>query len=100
MIKRVIIEGYKSFRKLSLELKPLTVSFGPNASGKSNFLDALYLISRAATRQNLSQAFEGHRGLPLESFNYADKGYEANLKKTNIWFTFEIDVMLSDSLVR
>jgi predicted ATPase len=80
-------------------LKPLTVIFGPNASGKSNFLDALYLISRAATKKNLNEAFEGHRGLPLESFYYGDKGYEEILKKSNIGFTFEIDVILSDSVI-
>jgi len=99
MIKRVTIKGYKSFRKLSLDLKPLTVIFGPNASGKSNFLDALYLISRAVTKRNLSEAFEGHRGLPLESFYYGDKGYEELLGKSNIGFTFEIDVILSPSVV-
>lgn len=99
MIKRVTIKGYKSFKKLSLDLKPLTVIFGPNASGKSNFLDALYLISRAVTKRNLSEAFEGHRGLPLESFYYGDKGYEENLRKSTIGFTFEIDVVLSPSVI-
>lgn len=99
MIKRVNIKGYKSFKSLSLDLKPLTVIFGPNASGKSNFLDALYLISRVVTRRNLSEAFEGHRGLPLESFYYADEGYEENLRKPSIAFTFEIDVLLSDSVI-
>lgn len=99
MIKRVTIKGYKSFKNLSLDLKPLAVIFGPNASGKSNFLDALYLISRVVTKRNLSEAFEGHRGLPLESFYYADEGYDENLKKTSITFTFEIEVQLSDSVI-
>jgi predicted ATPase len=99
MIKRVTIKGYKSFKELSLDLKPIMVIFGPNASGKSNFLDALYLISRAVTKRNLNEAFKGHRGLPLESFYYADEGYEENLKKQTIGFTFEIDVVLSDSVV-
>lgn len=99
MIKQVTIEGYKSFKKLSLDLKPLTVIFGPNASGKSNFLDALYLISRVVTKRNLSEAFEGHRGLPLESFYYGDRGYEKLLSKSNIRFTFEIDVILSPSVI-
>lgn len=99
MIKRVTIKGYKSFKNLSLDLKPLTVIFGPNASGKSNFLDTLYLISRVVTKRNLSEAFEGHRGLPLESFYYAEKGYEANLKKPSLKFTFELEVLLSDSVI-
>ena len=99
MINRVTIEEYKSFGRLTLDLRPLTVIFGPNASGKSNLLDALYLISRVATRQNLSQAFEGHRGLPLESFHYTGRGYEETLKKTSIGFAFQIEVVLSDSVV-
>jgi len=94
MIKRVRIEGYKSFRNLSLELMPLSVIFGPNASGKSNFLDALHLLSQAVTRKNLKEAFEGHRGLPLESFYYG------NDKKSVHQFTIEVDVKLSESVIR
>ena len=99
MIKRVGIEGYKSFRSLNIELRPLTIIFGPNASGKSNLFDALYFISRALNRKNLKEAFEGHRGLPLESFYYGDKGYDELLKKPNLQFTLEIDVELSSTVI-
>lgn len=99
MIKRIKIDGYKSFRGFSLELKPLTVIFGPNASGKSNFIDALYLLSRIVNAKNLKEAFEYHRGLPLESFYYRDDGYDGLLKKSNLYCTFEIDLEIS-SLVR
>lgn len=98
MIKRVKIKGYKSFRDVSLELKPLTVIFGPNASGKSNFLDALYLVSRATNQKNLKEAFEGHRGLPLESIYYGDEGYERLIKKSNLQCTFEVDLEISSSI--
>jgi len=50
------------FQDTTLDLNLLTI-ISPNASGKSNFLDALIHITRL-TKQNLSQAFEGHRGLP------------------------------------
>ena len=95
MIKRVRIEGYKSFQNLDLNLRPLTIIFGPNASGKSNFLDALFFLSRAVSQKNLKEAFEGHRGYPLESFYYGDKGYEELLKKTNLQSTFEVDIEIS-----
>src|SRR3989304_10356296 len=95
MLKRIKIEGYKSFKNLDLTLDPITVIMGPNTTGKSNFLDALYLLSRAVTSRNLKEAFEGHRGLPLESFYYGDEGYEALLKKENSKSTFKIDVELS-----
>lgn len=99
MIKRIKIEGYKSFKKFELELRPLTVIFGPNASGKSNLFDALYFISRAANRKSLKEAFEGHRGLPLESFFYGDEGYDGILRKPNLQFTLEVDVELSPSVI-
>jgi predicted ATPase len=100
MIKRVKIEGYKSFQSLNLALRPLTVIFGPNASGKSNFLDALYFLSRAVNQKNLKEAFEGHRGLPLESFFYGDEGYEKLLKKSSLQFDFELDVELSPLIIK
>ncbi len=95
MIKKIKIEGYKSFKNMELELKPLTVSFGPNSSGKSNFLDAIFFLSQVVSKKNIKEAFEGHRGLPLESFFYGEKGYEGNLKQPNLQFTFEVDVEIS-----
>jgi predicted ATPase len=98
MIRRIKIDGYKSFGSMELELRPLTVIFGPNASGKSNFLDALYLLSGVVTEKNLKAAFQGHRGLPLESFYYGREGYEERLKRGNLQFTFEVDVEISSAV--
>jgi len=98
MIKRVRIENYKSFQDLTVELRPLSVIFGPNAAGKSNFLDSLYFLSRAVSQKNLKEAFEGHRGLPLESFYYGDEGYDSLLNKNNLRFTIEVDVEISPTI--
>jgi len=95
MIKRVRIKNYKSFQDLSIELKPLSVIFGPNAAGKSNLLDALYFLSRAVSKKNLKEAFEGHRGLPLESFHYGREGYDGLLRQDCLRFTIEVDVEIS-----
>lgn len=100
MIRRIWIEGYKSFRNFSLELRPLSVIFGPNAAGKSNLLDALYLLSRAVTCGNLQEAFKGHRGLPLESFYCGDEGYEWLLKQSEVSLTFQVDVELSEDVCK
>lgn len=98
MIKRVKIESYKSFKSLDLQLRPLSIIMGPNASGKSNFLDGLYCLSRAVSKKNLKEAFEGHRGLPLESFHYGDEGYESLLNSNNLQFTIEVDVEISPTI--
>jgi len=96
MIRRISIHGYKSFKNFQVELAPLSVILGANASGKSNLLDAIYLLSQLVSRRNLQEAFKGHRGLPLESFYYGDCGYEELLKKPSLRFSLEVDVELSD----
>ncbi len=98
MIRRVKIENYKSLKLAEVPLQELTVIFGPNAAGKSNLFDALNLIARLVTSKNLKEAFEGHRGLPLESVHY-DKGSLADLlQKESHRFAFEVDVELSDAV--
>jgi predicted ATPase len=101
MIKRIKINNYKSFRSLDLNLRPLTVIFGPNASGKSNFLDAIQLLSRAVNAKNLNEAFKNHRGLPLESFYYIgnEGGYEELSNRTGLRLSFEVDVEISSTVI-
>lgn len=100
MITRVKIDGYKSLSGLEVRLRPLTLLFGPNAVGKSNFLDALQLLSRLVTARTLKEAFEGlHRGTPLEAFSFGAEGFAGNLQREVLTFAFEVDVELSDSTV-
>jgi predicted ATPase len=47
-ITRLEVAGYRSVRKLSLELGPVNVVVGPNGSGKTNLYRALYLLVAAA----------------------------------------------------
>ncbi|HEX8396117.1 MAG TPA: AAA family ATPase, partial [Pyrinomonadaceae bacterium] len=44
MIERIIIENFKSIRRLELDLKPLNILIGANGAGKSNFLSFFKLI--------------------------------------------------------
>lgn len=44
MIERIVIENFKSLRRVELTLGRLNVFIGTNASGKSNFFDALRLL--------------------------------------------------------
>jgi predicted ATPase len=100
MLKRVLIKGYKSLIDLDLTLQPLTVLFGPNAAGKSNFLDALQLLSRMAFSRTLKEAFEPpYRGKPLESFTFGPHGISDLLKQNSPSFTIQADVELSPAVV-
>ncbi|TKJ42880.1 recombinase RecF [candidate division TA06 bacterium B3_TA06] len=100
MLKRIRIKGYKSFGDTEVTLTPLAVLMGPNAAGKSNFLDALQLLSRIATSPTLKDAFEPpYRGKPLESFTFGPEGIKGLLAQDSASFSLEVDVELSDLLI-
>jgi predicted ATPase len=100
MLRRVKIQGYKSLADVDVTLQPLSVLFGPNAAGKSNFLDALQLLSRMVASRTLKEAFEPpYRGKPLESFTFGSSGLDSLLARESASFSIEVDVELSRSVV-
>lgn len=100
MIRRIKIQGYKSLEDVEVSLRPLSVLFGPNAAGKSNFLDALQLLSRVAISRTLKEAFDPpYRGTPLESFTFGTDGIKGLLSKESVSFSIEVDVELSPAVV-
>ena len=54
MLSSFTIENFKSYRKATLRLAPLTVLIGANASGKSNAIEGLRLLSWMAAGNRLS----------------------------------------------
>ena len=52
-LEKVHIKNFLSLRDVELPLKPLTVLVGPNASGKSNILNALRLLKRMMNEEEL-----------------------------------------------
>ena len=100
MLKRIHITGYKSLSDVKVELSPLTLLFGPNAAGKSNFLDALQLLSKLATSRTLKEAFDPpYRGKPLESFAMGEKGIKGLVEQERLVFSIEADLELSEAVV-
>lgn len=95
MIRRLRIRGYKSLVDVDVELAPLTVVFGPNAAGKSNLLDAVNLLARMVTSENLEEAFAEHRGSPLEAFTFSTGGMSELLGRGTARFTMEADIEVS-----
>ena len=100
MLKRIRIKGYKSLHDVELDLPRLAVLFGPNAAGKSNFLDALQLLSRLATSRTLREAFAPpYRGKPLESFSFGHDGLRGLLDCKRLHLSIEADIELSEAVV-
>ena len=73
MITRIEIDGFKTFDKFTLDLRPFTAVVGPNASGKSNLFDAIKFISRLA-HADIREAMQELRGRPEELFRRTAAG--------------------------
>ena len=59
MIDRIIIENFKSLRKVDLSLGRMNLFIGTNASGKSNFLDVLSVLQGIGNGFTISEILDG-----------------------------------------
>ena len=61
LLKSIKVDGLLSFRDVQLELRPLNVLIGPNASGKSNLIEIMALLQ--AVPRDLSGFFRRSGGI-------------------------------------
>jgi predicted ATPase len=87
MLKKLILENWKSFRYAELPLDPLTVLIGTNASGKSNVVEALEFLQRIANGENIETALAGDKTL-----SSIRGGVELAARKPGTEFTLRVFV--------
>src|SRR6266566_3015621 len=58
MLTKFTLANFKSYREATLDLGPLTLLIGANASGKSNALEALQMFSWLARGRRLEDVFQ------------------------------------------
>src|SRR5262249_42622204 len=59
-VDRIEIEGFKSIRRISIDLRALNLLIGPNGAGKSNFI-SVFSILNEISKKNL-QLFVAKEG--------------------------------------
>lgn len=101
MLRRLVVEGFKSFQTLGQQIPRFTVLFGTNAAGKSNFLDALQALSRIGTERTLRDALSDPvRGHPVELFEFPAGGLPALLQQRQARFSLGADVVCGEKPYR
>ena len=74
-LRKIHVKNFLSFVDTELSLKPLTVIVGPNASGKSNVLEALHFLNLLTASENLPEILaipDSSEGHPIrDSFQFA-----------------------------
>lgn len=63
MIKSFIFENFKSFQETTLNLEKLTILIGSNASGKTNAIEGIKILSETATGRELSMVLDGSKNV-------------------------------------
>ena len=59
MIDRIVIKNFKNLRRVDLALGRMNLFIGANASGKSNFLDALRVLQGIGNGFTISEVLDG-----------------------------------------
>ena len=80
MLSSFTIENFKSYRGATLQLAPLTALVGANASGKSNAIEAMRLLSWMAAGDRLGSirhALQEDRGIRGNVSDLACRGERA-----------------------
>ena len=107
MISEILIQNFKSYQKATLQLTPLTLLVGANASGKSNAIEAIRFLSWLAYGRRLDDILEkvqqtdiAIRGT-LRDLTY-DQAHEptitlgCSLTNTGEWTTLQIALLLKE----
>ncbi len=59
MLERIVIENFKSLKQVDLKLGAMNLFIGTNASGKSNFFDALRVLQGIGNGFTISEILDG-----------------------------------------
>ncbi|MEA1961331.1 MAG: AAA family ATPase [Bacillota bacterium] len=89
MIQSLYIDNFKAFNDFHIEMKPLTVLIGANASGKTSILQALDLIANFA-QMDIDAYLEKRKWKPSE---LKSKGS----KKFNMTFRLQLELEVDQS---
>lgn len=103
MLNRLTVRGFKSLADATVELPRFAVLFGPNATGKSNLLDAIQVLSWIARTTTLPDAFGGPfpaRGRAVEAFSFGKGGLQALLQQPSAEFTLDADISTEETRYR
>ncbi len=98
MITRIELENFKGIReRVSLDLKPITLLFGANSSGKSTVIHALHYALEVLKNRNLDadRTTLGGEAVDLGGFGTLVHAHDLD-RRVRILFEFDVDGSLRD----
>ena len=99
MLTKLSVRNFKSLGDVTVDLPRLAIFYGPNAAGKSNFLEAIQALGWLGTARTLSDALDGLlpiRGHSFEAFAFPSGGLPELFRQSKARFTLEADLATED----
>jgi AAA15 family ATPase/GTPase len=96
MITRIHLTNFKGFKEQqTIELRPITLLFGPNSGGKSTVTQAIHYLREILDRKNLNpdRTVAGGEAIDLGGFEKMVKNHDLSLP---IILRFDIDLVKID----
>ena len=91
MITKIHIKNFKGIKdKVTIDLKPITLLFGPNSSGKSTIVQALHYAREILDRRNFDPDGTKHGGQSVNLGGFKNLVYDHDLSLPVI-LKFEMD---------
>jgi predicted ATPase len=104
MLKRIQVEGFKSIRKMDLELGPINVLIGANGAGKSNFISLFKMLTTFPKGE--LQLYIGLAGGANTLLHYGNKNtqemninLEYKLEKGELSYKLHLVAAATDNLI-
>lgn len=99
-IKSISIKGYKSIRKMDIDLRPLNVLIGANGAGKSNFVSFFRLLHEMVEqRLQLAVNSEGGADAILHFGPKVTKHLDAILRFASTVYQFSLTPTADNQLI-
>jgi predicted ATP-dependent endonuclease of OLD family len=101
ILKNITIENFKCMRdEVRIDIKPITLLFGPNSAGKSTIIQAIHYVREIFDRENVDadNIVAGGDAIDLGGFKSFVYGHDLS-KTISIRFDLDLtDIDLSDHL--
>jgi len=89
MIKAIHITNFKGIKNtVSIDLKPITLLFGPNSSGKSTIVQAIHFAKEILERDNLNPYQTDLGGEAINFGGFKNLVHNHNIKNSTLQMLF------------
>ena len=98
MLDRIIIEGYKSIKRLDLTLRPINILIGSNGVGKTNFISFFRLVNKIFEQRLQNYTMQNRAETLLHYGLKHTKKIDGHLQFTDNTYSFELQAQDKGSM--